>query len=142
DEETFVDVDRIEKREGKTKVYNFSVEGIPTYFVSEHGILVHNTCDEEFIQQARESLQNSPLRTQQESVSGPKIQRYVELIRQGVDMGTIKVDGDIIVDGHHRYIASQIAGVDFQQIPWIRPTFKQSQPSNPVGDIEISPIDY
>ena len=44
DEETFVDVDRIEKREGKTKVYNFSVEGIPTYFVSEHGILVHNAC--------------------------------------------------------------------------------------------------
>ncbi|NJN12672.1 MAG: hypothetical protein HC815_33845 [Richelia sp. RM1_1_1] len=44
DEETFVDVDRIERREGKTTVYNFKVEGIPTYFVSELGILVHNIC--------------------------------------------------------------------------------------------------
>ena len=37
-----VDVDKIEKREGKFPVYNFKVEGIPTYFVSELGVLVHN----------------------------------------------------------------------------------------------------
>jgi hypothetical protein len=37
-----VDVDRVEKREGKFEVYNFRVEGIPTYFVSELGVLVHN----------------------------------------------------------------------------------------------------
>lgn len=37
-----VDVERVEKREGDFKVYNFRVEGIPTYFVSELGILVHN----------------------------------------------------------------------------------------------------
>ena len=39
-----VDVDGVEKREGKFPVYNFRVEGIPTYFVSELGVLVHNTC--------------------------------------------------------------------------------------------------
>lgn len=44
-----VDVDKIEKREGKFEVYNFNVEGIPTYFVSELGILVHNAdCGEQF----------------------------------------------------------------------------------------------
>jgi hypothetical protein len=32
-----VDVDRVEKREGPFEVYNFKVEGIPTYFVSELG---------------------------------------------------------------------------------------------------------
>ncbi len=37
-----VDVDKVENREGDFKVYNFSVEGIPTYFVSELKILVHN----------------------------------------------------------------------------------------------------
>ncbi|MGE5660607.1 MAG: polymorphic toxin-type HINT domain-containing protein, partial [Actinomycetota bacterium] len=37
-----VDVDGVQKREGKFEVYNFRVEGIPTYFVSELGILVHN----------------------------------------------------------------------------------------------------
>lgn len=37
-----VDVDGVERREGKFEVYNFNVEGIPTYFVSDLGILVHN----------------------------------------------------------------------------------------------------
>jgi filamentous hemagglutinin len=37
-----VDVERVEKRFGKFDVYNFNVEGIPTYFVSDLGILVHN----------------------------------------------------------------------------------------------------
>ncbi|WP_377479990.1 MAG: polymorphic toxin-type HINT domain-containing protein [Microcoleus anatoxicus] len=37
-----VDVDKVQKREGKFEVYNFNVEGIPTYFVSDLGILVHN----------------------------------------------------------------------------------------------------
>ena len=37
-----VDVARVEKRLGKFDVYNFNVEGIPTYFVSDLGILVHN----------------------------------------------------------------------------------------------------
>jgi Pretoxin HINT domain/A nuclease of the HNH/ENDO VII superfamily with conserved LHH len=37
-----VDVDRVERREGRFPVYNFKVEGIPTYFVSELGVLVHN----------------------------------------------------------------------------------------------------
>jgi hypothetical protein len=40
-----VDIDRAEKRFGKFPVYNFKVEGIPTYFVSDLGVLVHNTCD-------------------------------------------------------------------------------------------------
>lgn len=39
-----IDVDKVEKREGKFPVYNFRVEGIPTYFVSELGVLVHNVC--------------------------------------------------------------------------------------------------
>ena len=41
-----VDVDGVGKREGKFPVYNFRVEGIPTYFVSELGVLIHNTCND------------------------------------------------------------------------------------------------
>ena len=37
-----VDVDWVERREGKFEVYNFNVEGIPTYFVSDLEVLVHN----------------------------------------------------------------------------------------------------
>ncbi|MGB5970130.1 MAG: polymorphic toxin-type HINT domain-containing protein, partial [Spirulinaceae cyanobacterium] len=42
DEETFVDINRIEKRVGDFEVYNFDVEGFSTYFVSDLGVLVHN----------------------------------------------------------------------------------------------------
>lgn len=38
-----VDVDKVERREGKFEVYNFKVDGIPTYFVSDLGVLVHNS---------------------------------------------------------------------------------------------------
>jgi hypothetical protein len=37
-----VDVDTVERRFGQFPVYNFKVEGIQTYFISEFGILVHN----------------------------------------------------------------------------------------------------
>nr|WP_318014029.1 polymorphic toxin-type HINT domain-containing protein [Oscillatoria salina] len=42
DEETFVDIDGIEVREGEFEVYNFEVEEFHTYFVSDLGLLVHN----------------------------------------------------------------------------------------------------
>jgi large repetitive protein len=38
-----IDVDGVEQREGDFTVYNFKVEGFHTYFVSDLGILVHNT---------------------------------------------------------------------------------------------------
>ncbi|MEC4896183.1 MAG: hypothetical protein SAL07_25375 [Oscillatoria sp. PMC 1051.18] len=45
DEETFVDIDGIEVREGEFEVYNFEVEEFHTYFVSDLGLLVHNVCN-------------------------------------------------------------------------------------------------
>ncbi|MFQ4142117.1 polymorphic toxin-type HINT domain-containing protein [Chlorogloeopsis sp. ULAP02] len=43
DDSRIIDVDKIEKREGDFTVYNFAVEGWHTYFVSDLGVLVHNT---------------------------------------------------------------------------------------------------
>jgi Pretoxin HINT domain/A nuclease family of the HNH/ENDO VII superfamily with conserved AHH len=37
-------VEAIKPQTGRVKVYNFEVEDLHTYFVSELGILVHNTC--------------------------------------------------------------------------------------------------
>jgi Pretoxin HINT domain len=43
--ESWLDVDRVELHGGLTTVYNFEVAGFHTYFVSELGLLVHNTCE-------------------------------------------------------------------------------------------------
>jgi Pretoxin HINT domain/Novel toxin 21 len=42
DHETFLDVDKVVRREGTFTVYNFQVEDFHSYFVSDLGILVHN----------------------------------------------------------------------------------------------------
>jgi hypothetical protein len=39
-----IHVDRVERREGKFKVYNLEVDTVHTYQVSRLGILVHNKC--------------------------------------------------------------------------------------------------
>lgn len=48
--ETWLDIDKVDRQIEATKVYNFEVEGFHTYFVSDLGLLVHNTCDFEGVQ--------------------------------------------------------------------------------------------
>jgi RHS repeat-associated protein len=43
--ESWLDIDKIESHTSPTNVYNFEVEGFHTYFVSDLGLLVHNTCN-------------------------------------------------------------------------------------------------
>ena len=67
----------------------------------------------------RDTMKDVPLQTQQASVSLPVIQNYVDRILQGeINIPPIKVDGNIIVDGNHRYIASRIAGVEIGIQQW------------------------
>jgi Pretoxin HINT domain len=42
--ESWLDIDKIESHTSPTNVYNFEVEGFHTYFVSDLGFLVHNSC--------------------------------------------------------------------------------------------------
>ncbi|MEH2294027.1 polymorphic toxin-type HINT domain-containing protein [Nostoc sp.] len=45
DKEEVVTVNHINRQEGNFKVYNFEVQDFHTYFVSDLGVLVHNTCN-------------------------------------------------------------------------------------------------
>jgi hypothetical protein len=91
-----VGVDKVEKREGDFKVYNFRVDGIPTYFVSELGILVHNNtnCPDNLDgsqfdpptepYNRRKHYGNTPTAADRKAVGGspdhdpPLVQRYYE----------------------------------------------------------------
>lgn len=42
--ESWLSIDKVEKHTGLTTVYNFEVAGFHTYFVSDLGLLVHNSC--------------------------------------------------------------------------------------------------
>jgi RHS repeat-associated protein len=58
----------------------------------------------------RRALEGDPMQTIQGSVSLPAIQRYVDRLLKGDIPPPIKVDGNIVVEGNHRYIAGKVAG--------------------------------
>jgi len=131
-------------------VYNFEVEDWHTYYVSEEEILVHNMCamttgakgsnnivvTEELI---REVMKDASLKTKQGSISLPMIQDYVNRVLAGeTNMPPIRVDGDVIVDGNHRYITSMITGVDLETQQWTG----NSKPIIDWADVYIDIIDW
>ncbi|HGN3019302.1 TPA: RHS repeat-associated core domain-containing protein, partial [Pseudomonas aeruginosa] len=56
------------------------------------------------------ALEGDTMQTAQGSVSLPAIQRYVDRLLKGDVAPPIKVDGNIIVESNHRYVAGKIVG--------------------------------
>lgn len=78
---------------------------------------VLNAVTEEVI---RNAMKDAPLQSQQAGgVSLPTVQRYVDKLLAGEVPPAIKVDGNMIVDGNHRYIAGQILGQETPMIEWL-----------------------
>lgn len=50
----------------------------------------------------------------------PIIARIYWKMKIGIEFSGIKVDGDLIIDGHHRYLASLIAGISLDRYPSCR----------------------
>jgi hypothetical protein len=77
-----VDVDRVERRDEKVKVYNFEVEGFHTYFVSDLRLLVHNHCNismDDAIQQAEDFLEPGvPMRFDETGSGVQVIQEFTD----------------------------------------------------------------
>ena len=67
----------------------------------------------------RTAMKDAPLQTQQGAISKPLVQDYVDDLLRGSQVPAIKVDGKIIVDGNHRYVAGRIVGIEPAQIPWV-----------------------
>jgi RHS repeat-associated protein len=89
----------------------------------------------------RKALQNDSTKTTQKLVSLPVIQRYVDRLLKGEIAPAIKMDGKVIVDGNHRYIAGKVLG----QAPEVAPgTVAPSSAANakPISEIQIDPVDW
>ena len=84
----------------------------------------------------RRTMRDAPLVSQQSGgVSLPVIERYVRLLEAGKVPPPIKVDGNIIVDGNHRYIAGRLFGKE----PPIQP-YVGGRP-NSIVPWQVIPID-
>ena len=86
-------------------------------------------------------LKNAPLKTGQEAISAPAVNRYMDKIRGGQTAPPIKVDGNVIVDGNHRYAAGVLTGKPPATTPG---TASPSQVRNarPFGQMKVDPKDW
>ncbi len=67
----------------------------------------------------RDAMRGAPLQSQQPGgVSLRLVREYVDRLLAGEVAPAIKVDGQIIVDGNHRYIAARILGQEPAIQPW------------------------
>ncbi|AGP37744.1 FG-GAP-like repeat-containing protein [Sorangium cellulosum] len=67
----------------------------------------------------REAMKDAPLASQQaRGVSLPLVQQYVDKLIAREVAPAIKVDGRMIVDGNHRYIAGRVFGQEPAIQPW------------------------
>ena len=60
---------------------------------------------------------NIELKSTHERLCYPVIERIYKKMSIGIKFSGIKVDGDVIIDGHHRYIASLLAGITLDVYP-------------------------
>ncbi|MFP1783873.1 RHS repeat-associated core domain-containing protein, partial [Lonsdalea quercina] len=63
------------------------------------------------------ALKGDPMQTVQGTVSLPAVQRYVDRLLKGDIAPPIKVDGNVIVEGNHRYVAGKVVGILPEQVP-------------------------
>jgi hypothetical protein len=57
----------------------------------------------------------------------PVIERLVKKMRIGVQFDPIKIHDKLIIDGHHRYVASLLADSFIERIPSLRSSAKKEE---------------
>ncbi|MCL9807678.1 lamin tail domain-containing protein [Flavobacterium amniphilum] len=67
------------------------------------------------------SLEGSDMMTLQGKVSLPMVQRYVTMLEKGLAAPPIRVSGNIIIEGNHRYVAGRIFGIEPPRVPYTIP---------------------
>jgi YD repeat-containing protein len=93
-------------------------------------------CQQATPQNIRAAVAGSSMRTQQQYVSASVTQSYVDFIEGGGAIPPIKVDGDVIIDGNHRFIA----GLLCREIPITIPgTANLTAPKYFLRDIIVDP---
>lgn len=89
----------------------------------------------------QKALQGDPAISAQGAVSLPAVQRYVDRLLKGDVAPAIKMDGNVIVDGNHRYIAAKILGRNPDVTPGALSPNKVGQ-TKPVSELKVDQVDW
>jgi hypothetical protein len=91
-------------------------------------------------QMIRTAMEDAPLISQQAGgVSLPRVQAYVTRLINGEVAPPVKVDGNMLVDGNHRYVAGRVFGSEPGIQPWVG-----GRPGNavPWSELVIDPVSW
>ncbi|MCX5510508.1 hemagglutinin repeat-containing protein, partial [Pseudomonas sp. BJa3] len=88
-----------------------------------------------------QALKGDAVVSAQGFVSLPAIQRYVDRLLKGEKAPPIKMDGNVIVDGNHRYIAARLLGLVPEIVPGHLPPNKTGL-TRPVNELKIDKDDW
>lgn len=89
----------------------------------------------------RAALKGSELKTAQGAISRPAVENYVRRLEAGEVAPAIRVDGRVIVDGNHRYVAGRIVGKEpAQTAGTLSPS--QAGRTQPIQNVKIDPSDW
>ncbi|WP_222613504.1 RHS repeat-associated core domain-containing protein, partial [Undibacterium amnicola] len=86
-------------------------------------------------------LKGSEMKTLQESISLPMVKDYVAKIEAGSVAPPIKVDGKIIVDGNHTYVAGLLTGKPAATTEGTA-AMSQVAKAKPIEELKISKTDF
>jgi len=81
------------------------------------------------------------MKTAHPSISLRAVEAYVRKIEAGGVAPAIKVDGKVIVDGNHRYVAGRVAGKEPSTTPGTAAPSQVTQ-AKPIEQIKIDPQDH
>jgi hypothetical protein len=59
------------------------------------------------------------------ALSLPVIERIFKKMMINLRFGGIQVDNEVILNGHHRYLASKLANLQLEQVPGLRSSAKE-----------------
>ena len=62
-----------------------------------------------------------------EQLSFPVVERIAKKMLIGLTFGSISVDENVIINGHHRYLASLLTGYKLDQVAGIKTAAKTSR---------------
>lgn len=81
----------------------------------------------------------------QPKISIPILRRIYLKMQYGIKFNAIKVHSDkTIIDGHHRYISSVIAGLELERVPSQKPSFQNRDGVNVIEwkNVEFADVDW
>jgi RHS repeat-associated protein len=89
----------------------------------------------------RAALKTSDFKSAQGAISRPAVENYVRRLEAGEVAPAIKVDGKVIVDGNHRYVAGRLVGKEPAQTAGSL-SASQVGRARPVQELKIDPTDW